>query len=266
MATETEKTTTATTAAIPYAAGEHTDSSTSSPPEKKLEHLGGHRQYWRDIILGVNDGLVSTFLLVMGVSGGGLSSMNILLTAISGALAGAISMCAGEYVATKSQNQVISGELLLEQNHVTFYKEEELAELATLLPKIGITTNESSLHESIMNYYDANPNELLKVMTVLEFGVVEEEVRSPWKAGVTSCSLFIMGSLPSVVPFAIFDSPSTGVIVAGVLTVLSLIVVGGIKTWASRGSFLNAAIENVVIAGVGGALAYGVGMLIEYLQ
>jgi len=42
------------------------------------------------MILGVNDGLVSTFLLVAGVAGGGLSSQDILLTALAGALAGAV--------------------------------------------------------------------------------------------------------------------------------------------------------------------------------
>jgi hypothetical protein len=68
------------------------DNNDGPPPDA---HLGKHRQYWRDIILGVNDGLVSTFLLVTGVAGGGLSSIDILLTAISGALAGAVSMFAG---------------------------------------------------------------------------------------------------------------------------------------------------------------------------
>ena len=77
------------------------------PVQKQEEHLGASRQYWRDIILGVNDGLVSTFLLVAGVAGGGLLSRDILLTAIAGAVAGAVSMAAGEYVATKSQNQVL---------------------------------------------------------------------------------------------------------------------------------------------------------------
>lgn len=70
----------------------------SGPPD---EHLGKHRQYWRDIILGVNDGLVSTFLLVTGVAGGGLSSIDILLTAIAGAIAGAVSMFAGGTQATR---------------------------------------------------------------------------------------------------------------------------------------------------------------------
>ncbi len=75
--------------------------------QDEQEHLGASRQYWRDIILGVNDGLVSTFLLVTGVAGGGLLPRDVLLTAISGAIAGAISMAAGEYVATKSQNEVL---------------------------------------------------------------------------------------------------------------------------------------------------------------
>jgi vacuolar iron transporter family protein len=92
---------------------------TTSDDEKheqalRTEHLGKHRQYWRDIILGLNDGMVSTFLLVAGVAGSGLSSTNILLTAISGSLAGAVSMAAGEFVATKSQNQVLQGMLRLD--------------------------------------------------------------------------------------------------------------------------------------------------------
>ena len=86
----------------------------------RTEHLGKHRQYWRDILLGVNDGLVSTFLLVAGVVGSGLSSTDILLTAISGALAGAVSMAAGEFVATKSQNEVLTGTY---EGYITFPQE-----------------------------------------------------------------------------------------------------------------------------------------------
>jgi len=75
----------------------------------QYEHLIKTRQYYRDMVLGVNDGLVSTFLLVAGVVGGGMDVKAILLTAVSGAIAGAISMFAGEYVATKSQNEVMTG-------------------------------------------------------------------------------------------------------------------------------------------------------------
>ena len=81
----------------------------------------------------VNDGLVSTFLLVAGVAGGGLATTDILLTAIAGALAGAVSMCAGEYVATKSQDEVLRGEIKLENEHIQKYRSDELLELSELL-------------------------------------------------------------------------------------------------------------------------------------
>ncbi len=43
-----------------------------SPHPAQKQHLSKSRQYYRDVMLGVNDGLVSTFLLVVGVSGGGM--------------------------------------------------------------------------------------------------------------------------------------------------------------------------------------------------
>jgi VIT1/CCC1 family predicted Fe2+/Mn2+ transporter len=201
----------------------------------------------------------------MGVAAGGLSPRQTLLTAISGALAGAISMCSGEFIATRSQNQVMKGELKLEVNHIEEYHEEEIAELNSLLPLIGITENEAgTLQESIISFYDTNPKALLKIMSVLEFGVLTDELRSPVKAGLYSFILFILGSLPSVLPFAFVDEAITGIIIAAVLTIVGLLVVGAVKTYATRGNFWSSSIENFVVAGVGGGLAFGVGKLFEY--
>ena len=229
-----------------------------------ISHLGNNRQYWRDIILGVNDGLVSTLLLVAGVAGGGLSSSAILLTAIAGAVAGAVSMCSGEYIATKSQNQVLHGEIALERKHIAHNLEDELSEVAALLEMIGIPQTECDLHGPIINHYRENTDELLKIMIALEFGVLEQEERSPAVAGLISGGVFSLGSLPSVIPFIFSgDKPLLGLIAAAVATTVSLLSVGGIKTWATRGNCLTSALENLVIAGLGGALAYGIGILVE---
>ena len=157
------------------------DSSSSSPiPTSSnrnhpsfTDHLGKQRQYWRDIILGINDGLVSTFLLVLGVSGSNLlSSHEILITAISGSIAGSISMFAGEYIATKSQDDVLTGEINLENHHIQEYRAEEIQELPHLLSLIGIpmakTTTPSScchdeLRNELMKFYSTHPEALLKV-------------------------------------------------------------------------------------------------------
>ena len=100
-------------------------------------HIGESRQYWRDIILGFNDGLVSVFLLVVGVVGGGLDTAQVLLTAIAGTLAGAVSMAAGEYLATKSQDEVLEAELALERIHLRDHRDMELDQLREMFDEAG---------------------------------------------------------------------------------------------------------------------------------
>ncbi len=150
--------------------------------------------------------------------------------------------------------------------HVSNSFERELGELDHLFPKIGIM-NENRAHremqQNMKEFYRQNPGALLKLMESLEFGVVEEEVRSPVAAGLFSCGLFVLGSLPSVIPFAFTTNTNQGLIAAAIATITSLLVVGAVKTWATRGKCLAAAFENLVIAGCGGALAYGVGVLFE---
>ena len=221
------------------------------------EHLGNHRQYWRDIILGVNDGLVSMFLLVAGVVGGGMATRNILLTGVAGAIAGAVSMAAGEYMATKSQDEVFQGEIDLEREHIRDHREDELHELRDLLEGIGLN---GDLREEVVQHFNQDDESILKVMTALEFGVIEEERRSAYAAAGMSGGLFLLGAAPSVIPFAIVTTPGPGLLAAGIGSVIGLLIVGAIKTWATRGKPLRAAVENLLIAGAGGALAYWVGV------
>jgi vacuolar iron transporter family protein len=236
----------------------------------ETEHLGRHRQYWRDMILGVNDGLVSTFLLIAGVVGGGLSSTNVLLTAIAGGIAGAVSMSSGEYIATKSQNQVLHGEVALEQSHIRKYKKDELCELSDgLLETIGIPASATELRRQLLSHYEADSEALLKIMVALEFGVVAEQERSAGMAALVSGLLFLVGSLPPILPFCVRrmgeegDEATAQLIGSAVSTCVALLVVGAVKTWATRTSCLMSSIENLLVAGLGGGFAYGVGMLFD---
>ena len=267
------------------------DTANNTSPQQSpahTDHLKKSRQYYRDMVLGVNDGLVSTFLLVAGVVGGGMDVEATLLTSISGAIAGAISMFAGEYVATKSQNEVMNGEIKLEHEHIANYHHEEMKELSNLFSLIGIpgsspqvnvadsTAHSSNLTSSakearklrqrMTQYYGSNPDALLKIMIALEFGVIDDETRSPFVAGATSLSLFFVGSLPSVIPFVCVTDSITGLIASGIATAIGLFVVGAVKTWATRGTWWMAALENLLITAAGGGIAYGIGVGFQNLM
>ena len=243
-----------------------TDSASSPTPPISADgvayepHVGISRQYWRDIVLGVNDGLVSMFLLVAGVVGGGLTAEQVLLTAVAGAIAGSISMAAGEYLATKSQEEVLDSEIALEKTHIKHFRQQEVDQLRGFFTDMGVAEDEM---DGVVAAFARSDETLLNAMKSLEFGVADSERRSPYMAMFMSGALFVLGSLPSVVPFVITDDTGVGLAWAAALSMLGLFVVGVVKTRVTRTPPLKAGLENLVIAGIGGVLAYGIGSLFD---
>jgi len=223
-------------------------------------HVGQSRQYVRDIILGVNDGLVSTLLLVAGVVGGGLATDQVLLTAIAGAVAGAVSMAAGEYLATQSQEEVFDREIALERVHIQHFRDGEVEQLHGFFRDMGIREEDVA---GVVDAFAHDDETLLNAMKALEFGIIDSERRSPYTAMVMSGLLFLAGSLPSVVPFLFVSSPTFGLALASIFTAIGLFIVGVAKTRVTNTDPIRAGLENLVIAGIGGVLAYVIGNLVE---
>ena len=222
-------------------------------------HIGDSLQYWRDVVLGVNDGLVSMVLLIVGVVGGGLPRPQVLLTGVAGALAGAVSMGAGEYLATKSQDEVFDSEVDLEKVHIEHFRRQEMDQLHQMLRDLGVEAEDLERTAAALS---RNDQVLLNSMKVLEFGMVKTQQRKPAIAMFTSGGLFLAGSLPSVVPFLFPVSVSTALLVAIVLAGVALFAVGMVKTRVTKGNPVLAGTENLLIASAGGVVAYLVGRLI----
>ena len=229
---------------------------TAETPPDYQAHIGGSRQYMRDVILGVNDGLVSTFLLVSAVVGGGLDATQVLLTAVAGALAGMISMSIGEYVATKSQDEVFDAEIALERIHLRDHRQHEKDQLSDMLGDMGLEGDDL---ETVVEIIDSNDTAMLNMHAALEFGVVDAERRSPYAAAVASGFLFLAGALPSVIPFAIWDDTTTALLAAVVLSGIGLFLVGSIKTLQTKKSWLLSGGENLILGLAAGVLSFFVG-------
>ncbi len=199
-------------------------------------------------------------LLVAGVVGGGLATRQILLTAVAGAVAGAISMALGEFLATKSQDEVLDSELALEATHIQHFRGVEVAQLEEMFTEMGVTGDDLTRAVDIFSRTDER---LLGAMKALEFGVVDTERRSPYRAAAMSGTLFLAGSLPSVLPFAFASSPAPGLAWASALTAIGLFIVGAAKTRVTRTNPLVAGLENLLVAGAGGVLAFFIGRLFD---
>lgn len=222
-------------------------------------HIGETRQYWRDIILGLNDGLVSIFLLVVGVAGGGLEPKQVLLTGLAGAVAGAVSMAAGEYLATKSQEEVLEAELALERIHIRDFRSVEVGQLHDMFGDMGL---EGADLEAVVGAFSRSDEAILNAMKAMEFGVVDSERRSPYRAMLASGGLFLVGSLPPIIPFVVFDHVRPALIWATILSLTSLFIVGVVKARVTRANWARSGLENMMIAGLGGLAAWWIGSLV----
>jgi len=235
-------------------------------PEKKEkmqlsemeEHLT-YRIYVRDVILGANDGLVSIFALVLGIAGAGFLPRAILLAGVAGTVAGAISMAIGEYLSTKSQEEVYDSEMELEKEHIKYHLDHEIEELYEFYEDKGF---EGELLKQIVTKIASDEDVLLKEMMMTEFGVIEEQRRSPIKATIIVGIAFFLGSLPPVVPFIFANSTISGVLIAGFSSVIGLFLVGGLKARVTRGNVIRSGGENLILGLSGAIITFFIGFLI----
>jgi VIT1/CCC1 family predicted Fe2+/Mn2+ transporter len=81
-------------------------------PEGALEVA---RHYVRELIYGANDGIITTFAVVAGVAGGGLSLPVVLIIGAANLFADGLSMAAGNYLSISSHESVLEAKALPEE-------------------------------------------------------------------------------------------------------------------------------------------------------
>lgn len=68
------------------------------------------RHYIRDVVFGANDGVITSFAVVAGVTGGALSTRAILIIGIANLLADGLSMGVGNYLSIRSHESALAAQ------------------------------------------------------------------------------------------------------------------------------------------------------------
>jgi len=77
--------------------------------------LGIAQHYIRDLVYGANDGVITTFAVVAGVTGGTLAPVTVLVLGVANLLADGLSMGVGNYLGIRSDERVREAQQLPEQ-------------------------------------------------------------------------------------------------------------------------------------------------------
>lgn len=162
---------------------------------KSEEHYINRSNWLRAAVLGANDGILSTASIAIGVAAASDLREPIVLAALAGLVAGALSMAAGEYVSVSSQTDIENADIERERKELEDTPEIELLELADIYEKRGLTKEtalEVATQLSEHNALEAHKRD--------ELGINEINQANPLQAAVASGAAFTFGgALPFLV-------------------------------------------------------------------
>ena len=213
---------------------------------------------FRAAVFGANDGLVSNLALVLGVSGGGAVASTVLLTGLSGMLAGALSMGAGEYISVRSQRELLAASTPGSGAGAALsHLDVNANELALVYRARGMSPAQAEQRaREMLGNLPVDPS-----LRETEPGDEHELVGTGLGAALSSFLFFASGAIVPVLPFLFGLTGGAALLVATALVGLSLMLTGAIVGVLSGGPPLRRALRQLGIGAAAAGVTYTLGLL-----
>ncbi len=220
------------------------------------EHHRSHRVGWlRAVVLGANDGIVSTSSLIIGVAAASTSRESILIAGVAGLVGGAMSMAAGEYVSVSSQSDTEKADIALEKRALKENFKGETQELAEIYQERGLEAGLAREVAQQLMEHDA-----LGAHVRDEIGISDHAAAQPVQAAAFSAATFTLGAaLPLVVAWLV--SPPSLIVCVALASLLFLALLGALAARAGGASLLTGAMRVTFWGAFAMAVTAGVGKL-----
>lgn len=233
---------------------------------KSRETLAGT---FRAAVFGANDGLVSNLALVLGVAASGMEPHAVLLTGVSGLLAGALSMGVGEWVSVHSQRELLDASIPDPDAHQAVTDLDVNAnELALVFRARGESEEEAEAHAAQVFAKLAKPatgeSGAIAVRAALggqESDGAGEQVGTPMNAALSSFCFFATGAFFPLVPYILGLTGLTAIIVAAAIVGVALLFTGGVVGILSGQPPLPRALRQLLVGFGAAGVTYLLGLL-----
>jgi len=215
----------------------------------------GHRVGWlRAMVLGANDGIISTAALLLGVAAAASTRSAILTAGTAGLVAGAVSMALGEYVSVSSQRDSERSDIEKETWELANQADHELEELTAIYQAKGLPFELAQEVAVQLTEHDALATHLRD-----ELGISQDELAKPLQAAWSSAVSFSVGAvIPLLAAAFVGKSARIGAIIG--VTLVALVALGYVGARAG-GAPPRRSIARVVI---GGSAAMGITMAVGW--
>ncbi|MBT4153803.1 MAG: hypothetical protein HOE53_04085 [Candidatus Magasanikbacteria bacterium] len=214
----------------------------------------------REVVFGLEDGMVSTFGSITGIAAATQDPFTILLAGSVIIGVESISMAVGSYVSSKSAQSIDARMLAEEREEIHNHPEEEERELVGMYVKDGWS---ESLAVKMAAEASQDKELILKEMAYRELGVIPGKAENPIRNGFLMGIAYIVGGAIPLMPYIIFSTISTAIWTSVVVSLVGLFLLGAGVTKYTKRSALRAGLEMLILAGLAGTVGYIVGQLMS---
>lgn len=227
-----------------------------SPGEIAARLSGSPRgNYLKDFIYGGIDGAVTTFAIVAGVEGAGLSHGVVVTLGIANILADGFSMAASNYSGTKAELDDRKRIIRIEEHHIEHHRDGEIEELRQILAHRGLS---GDVLEQATRAIARKKDKWISLMLTDEYGLTRD-APDPMGAALATFTAFMLAGAVPLVPFVLDMPDAFGTSVLA--TLLTFFLIGTFKSRWSLAAWWRSGLETLFIGAVAAAIAYFVGGL-----
>ncbi len=232
-------------------------------PEAIEERIASAKQhsYLGDFVLGAVDGTVTTFAIVAGAAGAGLSSGVAIVLGLANVVADGFSMAVSNYLKSRADRQIVERFRKMEEMHIDEIPDAEREEIRQIFANKGF---DGAVLDEIVRVITRDRQRWVDTMLTEEWGL-QLEMPSPVRAALTTFVAFVLAGLVPLLPLflAAWFAASEMFLASAVLTALTFFSIGWIRGRLTGHKPLPSGIETLLIGGTAAALAFFVGLILR---
>lgn len=217
------------------------------------------REFVRDAVIGLADGLTVPFALAAGLAGAANSSAVVVMAGLAEIAAGSIAMGLGGYLAVRGDAEHYHAERIRERAEVDEVPAEEEWEVEEILKEYGVESEEA---KPLIGALRRNPDAWTDFMMRFELGLEEPQANRALRSALTIACSYIAGGLVPLLPYMLFHPTGTALVVSVAVTLVALLIFGAAKSKLTGVAPLSGALKTLLIGAFASAAAYVIARLI----
>jgi len=224
-----------------------------SPLEERLKSW--HGEVWhttkgriiRDIVYAIDTGLITTVSFLAGVSVSLATKNRIIVAGLIQIVSGTLAIFFGSYISTKAQKHFFENQIEREKREIEELPEKETQEIRDIFNEMGFTKEEQ---EIAVKRITADKDRWLEFMVQEEIGISPGLIDNPFEIGFISAGSFLVGAVPAILPFFVFNGMIKALSVSAISVLVFLFILGMAKSRITKVHWLVSGFETLLIGAI----------------